>query len=147
MEGMSFNQRGDISLKGGNLKLVDKFIYLGGSVSSNKKDINRRLVKEWTAIDRLLDIWKSDLVDKIKRSFSKHRSSRYCHVDALYGMEKKFDSNYTRMLREILTKSLRQHPTKQQLYIHLPPITKTIKVRQTRHVGHCWRSGTFLENS
>ena len=26
------------------------------------------------------------------------------------------------------------------LYGHLPPITKTIQVRQTRHAGHCWRS-------
>ena len=48
-------------------------------------------------------------------------------------MEKKLDSNYTRMLRAIMNKSWRQHPTKQQLYGHLPPITKTIKVRQTRH--------------
>ena len=31
-------------------------------------------------------------------------------------------------------------PTKQQLYGHLPPITKTIQIRRTRHVGHCWRS-------
>ena len=23
---------------------------------------------------------------------------------------------------------------------HLPPITKTIQVRRTRHAGHCWRS-------
>ena len=37
-------------------------------------------------------------------------------------------------------KSWRQHPTKQQLYGHLPPITKTIKVRWTRHAGHCWRN-------
>ena len=34
----------------------------------------------------------------------------------------------------------RQHPTKHQLYSHLPPITKTIKVRRTRHTGHYWRS-------
>ena len=39
-----------------------------------------------------------------------------------------------------LNKSWRQHPTKQQLYGHLPLITKTIKVRRTRHAGHCWRS-------
>ena len=32
------------------------------------------------------------------------------------------------------------HPTKQQLYSHLPHITKTIKVRQTIHAGHGWRS-------
>ena len=43
-EYMCFNQRGDIStLKGGPLKLVDKFIYLGSNVSSTKKDINTRL--------------------------------------------------------------------------------------------------------
>ena len=44
-------------------------------------------------------------------------------------MEKKLDGNYTIMLRAILNKSWRQHPTKQQLYGHLPPITKTIQVR------------------
>ena len=43
------------------------------------------------------------------------------------------------MLRATLNKSWRQHLTKHQLYGHLPPITKTIKVRRTRHAGHCWR--------
>ena len=38
------------------------------------------------------------------------------------------------------SKSWRQHPTRLQLYGHLPPITKTIQVRRTRHAGHCWRS-------
>ena len=33
-----------------------------------------------------------------------------------------------------------KHPTRHQLYGHLPPITKTIQVRRTRHAGHCWRS-------
>ena len=55
-------------------------------------------------------------------------------------MEKKLDSNNRRMLRAILNKSKRQHPTKQQLYGHQPPITKTIKVRRTRHARHCWRN-------
>ena len=54
--------------------------------------------------------------------------------------EKKLDGNYIRMLRATLNKSWRQHPIKQQLYGHLPPITKTIKIRRTRHAGHCWRS-------
>ena len=44
------------------------------------------------------------------------------------------------MLRAILNKSWGQHPTRHQLYGHLPPITKTIQVRWTRHAGHCWRS-------
>ena len=45
-----------------------------------------------------------------------------------------------------MNKSWRQHPTKQYLYGHLPPITKTIQVRQTRHVGRCWRSRDELVN-
>ena len=44
------------------------------------------------------------------------------------------------MLRAILNKSWRQHPTRCQLYGHLPPITKTIQSRRTRHAGHCWTS-------
>ena len=52
----------------------------------------------------------------------------------------KQDGNYTRMLRAILNKSWRQYPTRQQLYGHLPPITKTIQVRRTRYVEHCWKS-------
>ena len=55
-------------------------------------------------------------------------------------MKKKLGGKYTRMLRAILNKSWRQHPTKHQLYGHLPPITKTIKVRRTRHAGQCWRN-------
>ena len=55
-------------------------------------------------------------------------------------LEKKLDGNYTRMLRAILNKSCRQHPTRHQLYGHLPPIMKTIQARRTRHAGICWRS-------
>ena len=47
---------------------------------------------------------------------------------------KKLDGNYTRMLN----KSWWQHPTRHQLYGHLPPITKTIQVRRTRHAGHSY---------
>ena len=69
-EYICYNQTGDIStLEGTPLKLVDKFTYLGSSVESTEKDIETRLTKAWTAINRLLIIWKSDLTDKMKRSF------------------------------------------------------------------------------
>ena len=69
-EYMCYNQIGDIStLDGTPLKLVDKFTYLGSSVSSTEKDIDTRLTKAWTAINRLSIIWKSDLTNKIKHSF------------------------------------------------------------------------------
>ena len=59
-------------------------------------------------------------------------------------LEKKLDGNYTRMLRAILNKSWRQHPTRHQLYGYLPPITKTIQARLARHAGDCWRSKNEL---
>ena len=145
-EYMCFNQTGDIfTLDGTSLKLVDKLTCLGSSVSSTEKDINTRLTKTWTAIDKLSIIWKLDLTDKMKRSFFQ---SAIVSI-LLYGctiwtltkrLEKKLDGNYTRMLRAILNKSWRQHPTKHQLYGHLLPITKTIQVRRTRHGGHSRRS-------
>ena len=55
-------------------------------------------------------------------------------------LEKKLDGNYTRIGQAIMNKSWRQHPTKHQLYGHLPPIPKAIQVRRTRHAGYCWRS-------
>ena len=61
-EYMCFNQTGDISsVNGSSLKLVDKLTYLGSSVSSTETDIDTRLTKAWTAINRLSVIWKSDL--------------------------------------------------------------------------------------
>ena len=41
------------TLNGGSLKQVDKFTYLESSVSSMEDDINTRLAKAWTAIDRI----------------------------------------------------------------------------------------------
>ena len=92
----------------------------------------------------LLFVVISDLTDKMKRSFFQTAVVSIllyrCTTWTLTKRLKKLDGNYTRMLRAILNKSRRQHPTRHQLYGHLPPITKTIQVRQTRHAGHSWRS-------
>ena len=115
-EYLCFNQTGDIStLDGRSLKLVDKFTYLGSSVSSTVKEIDTRLTKAWTAIDKLSIIWKSDLTDKMKHSFFQVAVVSML----LYGstswtltkrLAKKLDGKYTRILRAILNKSWRQHP-------------------------------------
>ena len=138
-EYMYLKQAGDISTQE-----VHKFTYIGSSVSSTEKDIDTWLTMAWTAIDKLSIIWKSDLTDKMKRSFF-----QAAVVSMLvYGcttwtltkrLEKMLDGNYTRMLRAILNKSGQQHPTKHQLHGHLPPIQKTIQARRTRHAGHRWR--------
>ena len=120
IEYMCFNQRHDTA----TIKLVDKFTDLGSNVSSTKNDINTWQAKAWTAINRLSIIWKSNLTDKIKRSFFQ----AVVVSILLYGctiwmltnhMEKKFDGNYTRMLWAVLKKSWKQHPKKQQLCGHL----------------------------
>ena len=138
---MCYNQTADITTLGGtSRKLVDKFTYLGSSVSSTEKDIDTRLANAWTAIDRLSIVWRSDLTDKMNCSFQQaavmsillYRCTPWKLIKRL---EKKLDGNYTRMLWAILNKSWRQHPTRHQLYGHLPPITKTIQVRQTRRAG------------
>ena len=107
-EYMCYNQTDDFTtLDGTPLKLVDKFTYLGSSVSSTEKDIDTRLSI----------LWKSDLTDKMKRSFFQAAVVS----TLLYGCttwtltkrpEKKLDGNYTKMLRARLNKSWRQHPTK-----------------------------------
>ena len=110
---MCYNQTGNITtLDGASLRLVDKFTYLGSSVSSTENDIDTRLTKSWMAIDRLSVIWKSDLTNEMKRSFFQAAVVSIL----LYGcttwtltkwLEKKLDGNYSRMLRAILNKSWR----------------------------------------
>ena len=117
-EYMCYNQTGDIStLDGTTLKLVDKFTYLGSSVSSTEKDIDMRLTKAWTAIDRLSIIRKSVLTDKMECSFFQAAVVSIL----LYGcttwtltkrLEKNLDDNYTRILQAILNKSWQKHPTR-----------------------------------
>ena len=132
-EYMCYNQTGDIStLDENSLKLVDKFTYLGSSVSSTGKDINTRLTKAWIAIDRLSIIWKSDVTDKMKCSFFQAAVESIL----LYGcttwtqtkrLEKKLDDNYTRM-RAILNKSWQQHPTDTNYTVTYLPSRKLSKL-------------------
>ena len=146
-EYMCFNQRCDISiLNGSSLKLVDKFTYLGSSVSSTETDIGTWLAKAWTPNDRLSVEWKAGLTDKKKRSFFQAAvvSILLCGCTTwtlTKRVEKKLDGNYTRTLWAILKKSRRKHFTKQLLYGHRPPITETIKIR---YLQHCWRSRNEL---
>ena len=145
-EYMRYNQTGGIStLNDCSLKLVDKFTYQGSCCLINRDRHQHVTSKGMASHDSLSVIWKSDLTDKMKRSFFQAAVVSML----LYGcttwmltkrIEKKIDGNYSRMLRAILNKSWQQHPTRQQLYGHLPPTTRNIQVRRTRRAGHCWRS-------
>ena len=104
-----------------------------------------RLAKAWTAINRLSVIWKSDLTDKMKRSFFQAAVvSILLYGCTTWTLTKRMEKKAWRQLHKNAASNteqvLEQHPTKQHLYGHLTPITKTIQVRRTRHAGHCWRS-------
>ena len=61
----------------------------------------------------------------------KQRWCRYCYMDALQGRQ--LHKNAASNIEQVLEAALPQSS-------HLLPITKTIKIRRTRHAGHCWRS-------
>ena len=91
--------------------------------------------------NRLLGIWWTDLSDEIKRNFSLGSIRVHVTIWMLKTfIEKKVDSNCTRILRAVMKNSWKQHPTKQQLYGLLPPLSKPIHVRRTRHAQHCQTS-------
>ena len=55
-------------------------------------------------------------------------------------LEKKIDGAYTRMLRTALNRSWKDHPTNEELYGHIPPISKSLQQHRIRFAGHCWHS-------
>ena len=80
-EYICFNQTGDISiLNSSSLKLVDKFPYLGSSVSSTEIDINTQLAKAWIGYQSY-----GSQIRPIKRStvFFKQQLCWYCYMDTL----------------------------------------------------------------
>ena len=105
-----------------------KFMYLGSNISSTESDVNALIGKVRSAIDRLSVLWRSDLTDKLKQQLFQ----TIVVSVLLYGCitwtlmkrpENKLDGSCTRMLRTILNKSWKQHPTRKKLHGHLPSIT------------------------
>ena len=108
-------------------------------------DINSDLKKKCTFIhDRLvikmnrflqetdkprMDYQRNNLSDP-KRSPNKNRPQQL----------QTHDMPYVEITNGKNKRGLKQHPTRNQLYGHLPLITKTIQARRTRHAGHNWRS-------
>ena len=95
--------------------------------------------KAWASIVRMSIIWKTD---KIKREFFLSITTLELCMFTPLGIKwntRRKNGNYSRMLCAIFNKNLKQHSTKQWLYVHLVHITRTIHLGQTRHAGHCWR--------
>ena len=115
------------SLNGKDIKKVFDFKYLGSYIQSTEKDMNIRLAKSWAALNKMNAIWKSRLPDRIKRNFFRatvesvlvYGSVSWTLTKAL---EKRLSGNYTRLLRAILNKSWKDHPTNKEIYANIPDI-------------------------
>ena len=118
-----------ISLNGKLLKLVKQFIYLSSNISSTESDVNIRYRQEFFQA-----VTKSELYGYTAKTLTK------C-------LEKKLDGDNTNMFHAILNKPWMQHPTKQQLYGNLPPISHIIQIRPERHTWHYWKSKDEFKNN
>ena len=84
-------------------------------------------------------IWKSRLSDNMKRNFFRatveyvliYGSVSWTLIKAL---EKRLNVNYTRMLRAILNRYLKDHPNNKDIYGNIPEICK---LQRLRFSGHC----------
>ena len=95
--------------------------------------IDTRLTKAWTAIDRLSIIWKSDLTDKMKRSFfqaavcvdtaiSMHHMDAYEAAGEEAG--RKLHKNVESSIKQVLATAPHETPTIRTL---APPSRKLYK--------------------
>ena len=115
--------------------------YTSSEMSHLFNMINIRRRKEWNAIDRLSIIGKSDLLDKYKMGnilrciiFGIIESSR------LYSDSWRKEPNRELHKNTVLNNFNGQLLIKHLLYSHLLHISQTIRVMQTRHVGHQFTS-------
>ena len=127
-----FNQRGDIStLNGSSLKQVDKFTYLGCSVSSTETDIHTWLAKAWTAINRLTVIWKSDQTHKRKRSFFQAAAeSILLYRCTTWTLTKRMQKKTWRQLHKNATSNI------EQVLEAAPPKPAAVRLSTTHHENY-----------
>ena len=103
-EQISYNQNGTINtINAERIKLVDDFTYLGSSIASTEKDIDIRIAKAWSSLNKLTCIWKSNLSDELKRNFFRMTTgsaSFYGSITWTFTkkLENKINGSFTRML-------------------------------------------------
>ena len=145
-EYINYNHQGTIkTIKNQQLKNVDNFEYLGSNIASTEKDVDIRIAKAWSAVNKLTTIWKSNLSENLKRNFFRATTGSVLLYDSTTWtltkrLEMKLDGAFTRMLRAALNVSWREHPTNKRLYGNIPKITTIIREQRTRLAGHSYRN-------
>ena len=111
------------------MKLIDKVTYHGNNISSAESDLNIHIGKSWAAVYKVISHMKIWFPWENKMGFLPRCNSAVL-LSLTKPLKKKLDGNY--MLYAVLNKSWKQHPTQQQLYSHLLPISHIILVGRNK---------------
>ena len=127
---IAVNTEGIITTQNGfDLEQVNDFNYLRSKISS-ESDIQVRSGSTWSALNKLIPIWKSNLHISIKREFFRATvQSVFIYSSQAWTLTKspgnKLNGAYTRTLRAALNVHWSQRVTNKELYNYLPKITET----------------------
>ena len=133
------------TVSGESRESVESFTNLGSEISSTKKQMEIRIAKAWTALNKMDTFWKSVLSDNLRRSFFRATVESVLMYSAsawslTISLESKLDGTYNRMLRALLNIFWRQNPTKVQLRGPISDIATILRERRMHFAGHCWRA-------
>ena len=120
------------------------FNYLGSWVDSKERDISARKAMAWQALNKMNNIWKSNLSRTIKLLlFLATVVSILLYGSETWSLtvadEKRLDGTYTRMLRQVLNISWKDKITNKELYGEAEKLSSIIQRRRLKLAGHVYR--------
>ena len=123
------------------------FKYLGSWVDSKDRDISVRKAAAWQALNKLGNIWKSDLDTSLKlQLFRATVESVLLYGSSTWPLteteERKLDQTYTRMLRKVHNVTWKDKVTNKELYGDMVKISSLIRRRRLQLAGHSFRDQT-----
>ena len=146
-EVMAYNIKDHLELRtasGAELKRVGDFKYLGSWVESTEKDLKIRRALAWQALNKMGNIWKSNMSRNTKiRLFRATVESVLLYGCEAWTMtpalEKALNGCYTRMLRTVLDLKWYQHVPNSELYRNMNKVGDIVAARRMQLAGHCFR--------
>ena len=123
------------------------FKYLGSWVDSKERDINVRKAMAWQSLNKIGNIWKSNLAKKLKlQLFRATVESILLYGSSTWSLteteEKRLDGTYTGMLRQVYNISWREKITNMELYGNTEKLSSIIRRNMLKLAGHVYRDKT-----
>ena len=106
----------------------------------------------WSACNDMHKIWTSMMNNKLKTTIFRTTIEPIL----LYGsetwtlskkLEKRLDGTYTRLVMRVKCLSWKHHPTREQIYDDLPPVSKLVQSRRGQFAAHCFRASDEVVSS